>query len=52
MVAPGLRQEQRLLQLLTVRLGTSYLRSGLAKARDDLVARGRLVLDRMAAQRP
>jgi aminoglycoside phosphotransferase (APT) family kinase protein len=44
--------EDRLLQLLAVRLGVSYLRNGLAKDRDELVARGRLVLDRMAAHRP
>ncbi|MFB8243381.1 aminoglycoside phosphotransferase family protein [Kitasatospora purpeofusca] len=45
-------EENRLLQLLTVRLGASYLRNGLAKDRPDLVARGHLVLDRMTAHRP
>ncbi len=49
---PLTTDEDRLLRLLTVRLGVSYLRNGLAKGRDDLVARGRLVLDRMAARRP
>ncbi|GAA1237320.1 aminoglycoside phosphotransferase family protein [Streptomyces rhizosphaericus] len=49
---PLTADEDRLLQLLTVRLGVSYLRNGLANDRDDLVARGRLVLDRMAAHRP
>ncbi|MFJ5071642.1 aminoglycoside phosphotransferase family protein [Kitasatospora sp. NPDC088556] len=45
-------EEDRLLHLLTVRLGVSYLRNGLIKDRDDLVTRGHLVLDRMAAYRP
>ncbi|WP_434598473.1 aminoglycoside phosphotransferase family protein [Streptomyces sp. A5-4] len=49
---PLTAEENRLLQLLTVRLGVSYLRNGLAKDRDELVARGHLVLDRMAAHRP
>ncbi|MER5887792.1 aminoglycoside phosphotransferase family protein [Streptomyces sp. NPDC001941] len=49
---PLTADEERLLQLLTVRLGVSYLRNGLAQAREDLVARGHLVLDRMAAHRP
>ncbi|MEU7179478.1 MULTISPECIES: aminoglycoside phosphotransferase family protein [Streptomyces] len=40
--------EERLLRLLTTRLGVSYLNSGLVKARVDLVERGHLVLDRMA----
>ncbi|MFJ5229358.1 aminoglycoside phosphotransferase family protein [Kitasatospora sp. NPDC088391] len=44
--------EDRLLQLLTVRLGASYLRNGLIKQREDLIARGHLVLDRMTAHRP
>ncbi|MXG29810.1 phosphotransferase [Streptomyces sp. YIM 132580] len=44
--------EDRLLHLLTVRLGVSYLRTGLTKELDELVARGHLVLDRMAAHRP
>ncbi|MGW1998117.1 phosphotransferase family protein [Embleya sp. NPDC001921] len=39
--------EERFLLLLTARLGVSYLRSGLAKERSDLVERGRLVLTRM-----
>lgn len=39
--------EERLLLLLTARLGVSYLRSGLAKERSDLVERGKLVLTRM-----
>ncbi|MFJ4094182.1 phosphotransferase [Kitasatospora sp. NPDC089913] len=43
--------EDRLLQLLTARLGASYLRTGLAKQREDLIQRGHLVLDRMAAHR-
>jgi len=42
--------EERLLRLLTVRLGVSYLHSGLVKQRIDLVDRGRLVLDRMTHQ--
>ncbi|MEV6976942.1 aminoglycoside phosphotransferase family protein [Kitasatospora sp. NPDC093806] len=45
-------EEGRLLQLLTVRLGVSYLRNGLVKDRADLVARGHLVLNRMVAYRP
>ncbi|MFC8269522.1 aminoglycoside phosphotransferase family protein [Streptomyces cinereoruber] len=49
---PLTAEEDRLLRLLTVRLGVSYLRNGLAKGRDELVARGHLVLDRMAAPRP
>ncbi|MEV0536312.1 aminoglycoside phosphotransferase family protein [Kitasatospora sp. NPDC050463] len=44
--------EDRLLQLLTVRLGASYLRTGLTKQREDLIKRGHLVLDRMAAHQP
>ncbi|XMN04653.1 aminoglycoside phosphotransferase family protein [Streptomyces griseobrunneus] len=44
--------EDRLLHLLTVRLGVSYLRTGLTKNLDELVARGHLVLDRMAVHRP
>ncbi|MEU0979205.1 aminoglycoside phosphotransferase family protein [Streptomyces griseus] len=44
--------EDRLLHLLTVRLGVSYLRTGLTKDLDELVARGHLVLDRMAAHQP
>ncbi|MBT2507004.1 aminoglycoside phosphotransferase family protein [Streptomyces sp. ISL-98] len=40
--------EERLLRLLTTRLGVSYLNSGLVKERVDLVERGHLVLDRMA----
>lgn len=39
--------EQRLLRLLTVRLGVSYLNTGLVKQRGDLVERGHLILDRM-----
>ncbi|MEV7565643.1 aminoglycoside phosphotransferase family protein [Streptomyces tanashiensis] len=49
---PLTAKEDRLLLLLTVRLGVSYLRNGLAKDRDELVARGHLVLDRMAAHQP
>ncbi|MFC5664945.1 aminoglycoside phosphotransferase family protein [Kitasatospora misakiensis] len=41
--------EARLLRLLTVRLGASYLLNGLLQGREDLQARGRLALDRMAA---
>lgn len=44
--------EDRLLQLLTVRLGVSCLYNGLTRDRKDLVDRGHLVLDRMAAYRP
>ncbi|WP_172387196.1 phosphotransferase [Streptomyces sp. MNP-20] len=40
--------EERVLRLLTTRLGVSYLDSGLAKERLDLVERGRLILTRMA----
>ncbi|MFE0063365.1 aminoglycoside phosphotransferase family protein [Streptomyces sp. NPDC059003] len=40
--------EERVLRLLTTRLGVSYLHSGLAKERLDLVERGRLILTRMA----
>ncbi|BDH15345.1 aminoglycoside phosphotransferase family protein [Streptomyces hygroscopicus] len=40
--------EERLLLLLTTRLGVSYLNSGLVKQRPDLVERGQLILDRMA----
>ncbi|MEV7087991.1 aminoglycoside phosphotransferase family protein [Streptomyces sp. NPDC093085] len=40
-------REERLLRLLTVRLGVSYLNSGLVKDREDLVQRGHLVLGRM-----
>jgi aminoglycoside phosphotransferase (APT) family kinase protein len=39
--------EERFLQLLTTRLGVSYLRSGLVKERPDLVERGKLVHTRM-----
>ncbi|MGW4694085.1 aminoglycoside phosphotransferase family protein [Kitasatospora cineracea] len=42
--------EERLLLLLTVRLGASYLCTGLHKGRADLQKRGHLALDRMAAQ--
>lgn len=49
---PLTAEEDRLLHLLTVRLGVSYLRNGLAKDHDILVARGHLILDRMAAHRP
>ncbi|MFF9352335.1 aminoglycoside phosphotransferase family protein [Streptomyces sp. NPDC014734] len=49
---PLTAEEGRLLHLLTVRLGVSYLRNGLVKGRDELVARGHLVLDRMAAHQP
>lgn len=44
--------EDRLLLLLTVRLGVSYLRSGLIQNRTELVARGHLALDRMATYAP
>ncbi|MGW2229526.1 aminoglycoside phosphotransferase family protein [Streptomyces formicae] len=40
--------EERVLRLLTTRLGVSYLHSGLAKHRPDLVERGKLILTRMA----
>ncbi|MFB7597620.1 aminoglycoside phosphotransferase family protein [Streptomyces sp. NPDC056160] len=49
---PLTADEDRLLHLLTVRLGASYLRNGLAKDHEELVARGRLILDRMAAHLP
>ncbi|WP_331731497.1 aminoglycoside phosphotransferase family protein [Streptomyces sp. NBC_00073] len=49
---PLTAEEDRLLHLLAVRLGVSYLRNGLANDRDELVARGHLVLDRMAAHLP
>ncbi|MGQ0777706.1 MAG: aminoglycoside phosphotransferase family protein [Pseudonocardiales bacterium] len=39
--------EEWLLRLLTVRLGVSYLTTGLVKQRVDLVERGHLILDRM-----
>lgn len=39
--------EERLLRLLTTRLGVSYLNSGLVKERPDLVERGHLILTRM-----
>ncbi|MGW4289602.1 aminoglycoside phosphotransferase family protein [Streptomyces sp. NPDC004673] len=48
---PLTAEEDRLLHLLTVRLGVSYLRNGLTEDRDVLVTRGHLVLDRMAAHR-
>ncbi|MFI9788616.1 aminoglycoside phosphotransferase family protein [Kitasatospora sp. NPDC051984] len=41
--------EERLLLLLTVRLGASYLCTGLREGRVDLQERGRLALGRMAA---
>ncbi|MFJ1751824.1 aminoglycoside phosphotransferase family protein [Kitasatospora sp. NPDC088134] len=41
--------EERLLVLLTVRLGASYLRTGLREGREDLQQRGRLALTRTAA---
>ncbi|GAA1312122.1 aminoglycoside phosphotransferase family protein [Brachybacterium tyrofermentans] len=37
--------EERLLQLLTVRLGVSYWHTGLTTGRDELVERGRLGMD-------
>ncbi|MER7761830.1 aminoglycoside phosphotransferase family protein [Streptomyces sp. NPDC097619] len=49
---PLTAEEDRLLHLLTVRIGVSYLRNGLAEDRAELVTRGHLVLDRMAAHRP
>ncbi|WP_328957769.1 aminoglycoside phosphotransferase family protein [Kitasatospora purpeofusca] len=49
---PLTAEEDRLLHLLTVRLGVSYLHNGLVEGREDLVARGRLALDRMVAHRP
>ncbi|MFF4344919.1 aminoglycoside phosphotransferase family protein [Kitasatospora sp. NPDC001540] len=42
--------EERLLLLLTVRLGASYLCTGLREGRADLQERGHLALGRMAAQ--
>ncbi|MFB7675405.1 aminoglycoside phosphotransferase family protein [Kitasatospora purpeofusca] len=48
---PLTAEEERLLWLLTVRRGVSYLHHGLVDGREDLVARGRLVLDRMVAHR-
>ncbi|MEV6981733.1 aminoglycoside phosphotransferase family protein [Sphaerisporangium sp. NPDC051017] len=44
--------EERLLRLLTTRLGVSYLNSGLVKERVDLVERGHLILDRMMQEYP
>ncbi|KDN81048.1 aminoglycoside phosphotransferase family protein [Kitasatospora cheerisanensis] len=41
--------EERLLLLLTVRLGASYLCTGLCESRADLQERGHLALGRMAA---
>ncbi|MGW4890680.1 aminoglycoside phosphotransferase family protein [Kitasatospora sp. NPDC004240] len=41
--------EERLLMLLTIRLGASYLHTGLRKNRTDLQERGRLALARTAA---
>ncbi|GLW75278.1 hypothetical protein Kpho02_75750 [Kitasatospora phosalacinea] len=43
--------EERLLLLLTVRLGASYLRTGLREGRADLQERGRLALARAAVHR-
>nr|BEK64583.1 aminoglycoside phosphotransferase family protein [Kitasatospora purpeofusca] len=48
---PLTAEEERLLKLLTVRRAVSYLHHGLVDGREDLVARGRLVLDRMVAHR-
>ncbi|MFC8716563.1 aminoglycoside phosphotransferase family protein [Kitasatospora sp. NPDC057198] len=42
--------EERLLLLLTVRLGASYLRTGLREGRADLQERGHLALGRMTAR--
>lgn len=42
--------EERLLRLLTARLGVSYLNAGLAENRPDLVERGGLILTRMTHQ--
>ena len=42
--------EDRLLQLLTTRLGVSYLNTGLTRERPDLAERGHLILDRMTHQ--
>lgn len=39
--------EDRLLRLLTTRLGVSYLNAGLTRGRSDLAGRGHLILDRM-----
>jgi Ser/Thr protein kinase RdoA (MazF antagonist) len=39
--------EERLLRLLTTRLGVSYLNSGIVKERPELVERGHLILTRM-----
>ena len=41
--------EERLLQLLTTRLGVSYLSTGLVEQQADLVERGHLILDRMTS---
>ena len=40
--------EQRLLRLLTTRLGVSYLNAGLEQNRPELVERGHLILTRMS----
>ncbi|CAN3979428.1 aminoglycoside phosphotransferase family protein [Kitasatospora purpeofusca] len=48
---PLTAEEERLLKLLTVRRAVSYLHHGLVDGREDLVARGHLVLDRMVAHR-
>lgn len=42
--------EERVLQLLTTRLGVSYLHTGLTRGRPDLAERGHLILDRMTRQ--
>lgn len=42
--------EERLLRLLTTRLGVSYLNTGLTRERPDLAERGHLILDRMTHQ--
>ncbi|MEV4558374.1 aminoglycoside phosphotransferase family protein [Kitasatospora sp. NPDC049285] len=47
---PLTAEEDRLLHLLTTRLGISYLNSGLIKNDSVLIDRGRLVLARMADQ--
>ncbi|WNV84735.1 aminoglycoside phosphotransferase family protein [Umezawaea sp. Da 62-37] len=47
---PLTETEERLLLLLTVRLGVSYLNTGLIKQQADLVERGRLIVDRMTHQ--
>lgn len=44
--------EDQLLRLLTTRLGVSYLTTGLAQQRSDLVVRGHLILDRMTHKTP